>query len=292
MEDLVSELSRCPRHLGEAGSDLFAWLLIRFQVENVKVLLRGFMDHTPLEAVQEHLVTLPEDGALDARTLMAAETLQKFVQRLPMGTPRQTLRAALGIYRDHLRPFFLEAALDRGYFQDLLARAGRLSGEDKELVAPIVDQEVNMFQLMLAARGRFNYGLTPELLLPLHIRWCGIPADRFKAMLAAPDIRAAAVLALGRAIDSLPSEPESTENSLGLDFAELEALTWIRFLRLANQAFRRSHMGFGAVIGYVGIRRVEVANLITLSEGIRTGVLPEVIRARLIPRRVLEVDHV
>jgi vacuolar-type H+-ATPase subunit C/Vma6 len=46
------------------------------------------------------------------------------------------------------------------------------------------------------------------------------------------------------------------------------------------------------VIGYAGIRRVEVANLITLSEGIRAGAEAERIRTRLIPRADLESVYV
>ena len=63
-------------------------------------------------------------------------------------------------------------------------------------------------------------------------------------------------------------------------------------MRLANRAFRRSHMGMGAVVGYTGIRRVEVANLITLSEGIRAGMAAETIRARLLPRAGMEAANV
>jgi vacuolar-type H+-ATPase subunit C/Vma6 len=51
-------------------------------------------------------------------------------------------------------------------------------------------------------------------------------------------------------------------------------------------------MDLGAVVGYAGIRRVEVANLISLSEAIRTGMAAEVIRARLIPRNDLESAYV
>jgi len=43
-------------------------------------------------------------------------------------------------------------------------------------------------------------------------------------------------------------------------------------------------MGLGAIVGYAGLRRVEVANLITISEGIRGGMAAEAIRGRLIPR--------
>jgi vacuolar-type H+-ATPase subunit C/Vma6 len=51
-------------------------------------------------------------------------------------------------------------------------------------------------------------------------------------------------------------------------------------------------MGLGAVIGYAGLRRVETANLITLSEGIRTGMTAEAMRARMIPRTDLEAAYV
>jgi V/A-type H+-transporting ATPase subunit C len=224
--------------------------------------------------------------------LLAAETLERFVDRLPREMPRKVLRLALENYNGQLRPFFLEAALDQGYFQELLARAGRLPDADKEVVAPIIEQEVNMFLLTLAARGRFGYGLTPEILLPLHIRSRGIPTGRFNAMLTAPDLRTAAAFAVGRVIDALPPEHEAGETSRALDAAELEALAWKRFLRLANRACRRSHMGLGAIIGYAVIRRVEVANLISLSEGIRAGVAPESIRARLIPCHDEEVAYV
>lgn len=292
LEDLLSELSHSSRYLDEAGSELLAWMVVRFQVENMKVLLRGFLDRAPLELVQEHLITLPQELALDARALLSAETLERFVDRLPREMPRKALRVALGTYRGQVRPFFFEAALDQGYFQELMVRAGQLSEPDREIVSPLVDQEVNMFQLMLAVRGRFGYGLTPELLLPLHIRWGGIPTERFIAILTAADLRTAAVLAVGRVIDVLPSELAATGTYLPLDVADVEVLAWKRFLRLANRAFRRSHMGLGAIIGYTGIRRVEVANLITLSEGIRAGVPPDVIRARLVPRRDEEVAYV
>jgi vacuolar-type H+-ATPase subunit C/Vma6 len=51
-------------------------------------------------------------------------------------------------------------------------------------------------------------------------------------------------------------------------------------------------MGLGAVFGYVGIRRVEVANLITLSEGIATAKASETLRARLLPRNDWESVYV
>ncbi len=289
-QDLVREMCGYLRHLDGAGRDLLAWMLVRFQVENIKVLLRGVLSRTPIETLEAHLIVLPRDLALDTQSLVTAKSLKDFADRLPAGAIRASMREAADVYHDQTRPFFLEAALDGGYLRELLARTGQLPDEDKELIQPIVLQEVNTFHLMLVVRGRFFYGVPLELLLPLHIRGSGISRGRFSAMLSAPDIRNAVSVAVGKAIDDLLSGRESNEASI--DPATLEALAWKRYLRLSNRAFRRSHMGLGAVVGYVGIRRVEVANLITLSEGVRTGTTAEAIRKRLIPRTDLEAVHV
>ena len=184
-QELVREFSGFLKHLAGAGADLLRWMLARFQIENIKVLVRGFLHRAPLERPEEYLLALPQDLTLDAPAILAADSLEKLAELLPSGAPRKSLRRALGVYHEQPRPFFLEAALDQGYFQELLDRVAPLSGEDKELIKPIVRQEVDAFLLLLAVRGKFHYGLTPELLSPLHVRWSGIPSDRFNAMLTA-----------------------------------------------------------------------------------------------------------
>lgn len=89
LEDLVQEFSFCLRHLDGAGRELVGWMRSRFQIENIKVLLRGFLNHTPLAALEEHLVPLPRELALDAPALLDAETMDAFVKCLPAGWPRK-----------------------------------------------------------------------------------------------------------------------------------------------------------------------------------------------------------
>lgn len=291
-EDLCSEMTGFQKHLEAASANLLVWMLVQFHVEKVKVLLRHFLMRKPLEATEEYLLLLPHGLALNVAALMSVRSLEDFTRLLPAGRPRNSLTEALDIYHDQPRPFFLEAALDRGYFHELLNRAERLSVADQELVLPILFQEVDAFHLMLVVRGKYNYGLTPELLLPLHVRGSGITSERFSAMLAAPDIVSAASLAIGRAIDDLPSEHGPGGVSDTVDASLLETLVWRRYARLSNRAFRRRHMGLAAVVGYVGIRRVEVANLITLSQGLGTGMAAETLRARLHPRLDVEPVHV
>lgn len=283
VQDLVRELAGCVDHVGGSGGELVAWLLARFQVENMKTLIRGFVNQTSVEVLQEHLVILPERLALDVNELATAKSLEDFVGLLPPGSPSQRLSEAVVRHRDQPQPFYLEAALDCGYFQELLAKTFKLSGEKQMVVRSLMLHEANFFQFMLVARGRFHFGLSPDTLLALHVT--GIFDDWFKNLLTVPDLPAAAKSGIGIVFDQLPTDQ-------GFDEVTLEALAWKRFLRLAKDTFRRDHMGLGAVVGYAALRRIEIANLITLSEGMRTGMTAETIRARLIPRKELEAAYV
>ncbi len=293
VQDLLDELSELRVYVAGAGARLLGGMLTRFQVENLKVLVRGFITQTPLELMHRHLVSLPRDLTLNTGAMASAGSLAEFARLVPKGPLRQSFTEATHSCGERPKAFFLEAALDRGYFQELLARAAEVSGEDKEAVQAMVFQEVDMFHLMLVVRGRFYYGLAAAGLVPFHLGGTRIPLARFVAMLSQPDLRGAAQHGVGRVVGALPPELKGTnEPSATADPARLEALAWERFSHLANSTFRCSPMGLGAVIGYVGLRRLEVANLLTLSEGIRAGLAVEVIRARLAPHHELEAVHV
>lgn len=280
VRELIDEISAFLTHLSGTEARLLEWILVRFQVENLKVVLRGRSTGKPIE---EHLMPLYGTQAIDVQALTAAASLEEFATLIPqeaIGKKFLQLAAPLG---DQSPPLFLEAALDSAYFAQLIAKVHAISGEDTATIKALIFNEADMFHLMLAVRGRFHYGLTPELLLPLHVDGTRIPRMRFAAMLADPDLSTVANRAVGRVLDMLPR---------AADPVNIEVLAKDRFWRLANKAFRNSAIGFGVVIGYVGIRRVDVANLITLSEAIRAGMAPASVRARLIPRSGKEAAYV
>jgi vacuolar-type H+-ATPase subunit C/Vma6 len=284
VHELISELSGFRAHMSGPGADLIDWTLVRFQVENLKILIRACLTKAPIEELYGHLVSLPSELALDTQGLAAAESPEDFVRLAPKGLIQENLKEALENYRDYPRPFFFEAAMDRGYFQGLVARTERLSKEDREIVKPMVCQEVDIFHLMLVARGKYHYSLTTEMLLPLHVAGTRIPHALFADMLNDPDLYMSVGRVAERVLDAAFFKHAPNDGSVAVDASDLEGLAWRRFFRLANRVFRQSHMGLGAIMGYMGLRRVEVANLITISEGIRSGMATETIRGRLIPR--------
>lgn len=280
----LGELTEFAEQLPGSASRLIQWLRVRFQMENLKVLARVFATRRSLEAARDHLVTLPADLELDAAALAAADSVESFAAAVPQPLLRQGLKRAAEIFAESPKSIVLEAALDRAYFSELLCRSRALSRDARRDALALARRETDVFHLVLVARGRFTYRLPPEQLGWFHVKGSALSARRFQRMLSADNLWAAAGQAVGVAIEQLPQRaPEEGENGGDLDPAILEPLTWNYYLRLARRIFRRSHMGLGAVVAFAAIRRIELANLITLSEGIRLAIEPETIRRRLIP---------
>ncbi|MCX5813372.1 MAG: V-type ATPase subunit [Proteobacteria bacterium] len=289
---LISEISGFRAYVPGPGVNLLDWMLVRFQMENLKVLFRACLTKIPIEELHGYLVSLPKELTLNTQRLASAESPEDFARLVPKGLLRENLEKALEIYRNYPRTFFFEAALDQVYFQGLISRMEKLPREDREIVRPIVYQEVDIFHLMLVVRGKFHYNMTPEMLRQFHIEGTLIRRALFAAMLNDLDLYTSVDRVAEHILNTAPSKHGSNDESMTVDAPVLEGLAWKQFFRLSNQAFRQSHMGLGAIIGFVGLRRVEVANLITISEGIRTGVAAEAIRGRLIPRTNVEGAYV
>ena len=280
---LVREISGCLKHLDKDAHDLMAWLLMRFELEDIKVLLRGFLNHIPVEILQPYFVTGLSGKPADHTFLMAAKSIDEFVDWLPAEVMRHTLHALLAAQRETPPLFILEAALDYDYFRELTVRNNRLRHGEAEIGKPLVVQEINIFQFMLVARGRFHFGLPAETLLPLCLNRKGAGSDWIGSLFSAADLLTMVKLAAGMVIDE---EPEAVE------LPAIESMAWQRYRRLANLAFRRSHMGAAAVAGYFGLRRIEIGNLIRVSEGIRLAAGDDAIRKRMIPHMNLEGAYV
>lgn len=290
VEDLVRELSLIKAQLARAQAHLIEWMPVRFEAENLKVLLRASITKLNPESAAAHLVAVPGFKSRQVHALAVAGSVGEFLHLLEAGPIRRSLEKAVHEYGEDARPFYFEAAIDRGYLTELVRRFRALSGGDREDVGNLVRDEADIFHLVLTLRGRFNYGLSSDQLLSMHVPGAGIGYFTFMDMLNDPDPLTAVNRVVMRILDPLPFE--GGQGEVFIPVTVLERLAWHRYLRIARATFRKSHMGFGAVVAHCAVRRMEVANLITVSEGIRAGMDPDTIRARTIPRADVEGMHV
>lgn len=267
----VREIAAC---LGGSWGEFAEWQAARFQLENLKTSLRGLGSGAGGEALAAALIRLPP-GLECGPELAGARNKEALPEILPAGFFRASLERALPLLSDGGSPFLCEASLDRDYLSVLSERGRALGGDGAGLAAWLCGQEAAAFNLMLAARGRFFHAFEKKDLLPLFAPGPSMDLKRFSRLLSAGNAGELRALAAWSAVD--PGPPEA-------DLSALEALAWRRYRALAVRALRRGHMGYGAVAAYMALRRVEIANLVSVSEGLRLKAEPGALSRRLIPR--------
>jgi V/A-type H+-transporting ATPase subunit C len=145
---------------GSARSFLTFWTA-RFEISNVKTLLRSKMTDERPAAVLARLIPMGAFGRLDNQDLAHAEDVGELLRRLEAGPYAGIVRHARRAFEQSHDPFSLDAALDRAYYEGLTVRAQPLEetvgAPFRGLMANLIDR-INLVWLL---RYRFNYKLPP-----------------------------------------------------------------------------------------------------------------------------------
>ncbi len=269
----VASLHRVLTALRGDEADLFLWMMRRYQVENLKVLLRCWAAKSSERALSAYSVDVPESLSLPSRSLLESPSLEVLISRIPVPQFRAGAMLGLGEFEESGRLFFVEAGIDRAYFTELEARAQRIRGVARTAVRELVRLELDAYNVMLTLRAVFNYA---------------IPFNKIRQFLAPfGDHAALHVLEQLRKATNIDAAATAVPRALvlhqGISAAEtLETAMWRNLYLKANRWYYRSVLDFGAVVAFYYIKRVELANLIQISEHVRQGGPGGAIRAKLI----------
>ena len=156
---LLEETRILVRPLSGFSRQFLIYWTERFEVSNVKTLLRAKMSGERPASVLPRLVNMGVFSKLDVDDLTHAEDVTELFRRLDASPYADIVRHARRAFEDSHDPFILEATLDRAYYEGLVRRARVLekeaSPEIRKLMADLIDR-INLVWMM---RYRFNYNL-------------------------------------------------------------------------------------------------------------------------------------
>lgn len=186
---------------GAARSFLTFWTA-RFEISNVKTLLRSKMTGERPAAALARLTPMGAFGRLDNQDLAHAEDVGELLRRLEAGPYAGIVRHARRAFELSQDPFTLDAALDRGYYEGLILRAQPLENQVgtpfRSLMANLIDR-INLVWLL---RYRFNYKLPPAQVYYLLVESHYSLSGRTLQELAALDSLEAVLAALPAALQA------------------------------------------------------------------------------------------
>jgi V/A-type H+-transporting ATPase subunit C len=188
------------RPLSGAARTFLSFWTARFEISNVKTLLRSKMTGERPAAALARLTPMGAFGRLDNQDLAHAEDVGELLRRLEAGPYAGIVRHARRAFEQSGDPFSLDAALDHGYYEGLILRAlpleEKFGAPFRKLMAHLIDR-INLVWLL---RYRFNYRLPPAQVYYLLVasRY-SLPSPRLQA-LAALDSLDAVLAALPAAL--------------------------------------------------------------------------------------------
>ena len=169
---------------GSARNFLIYWTE-RFEVTNLKTLLRGKMTGERPASLINRLTPMGAFGRLDVQDLAHAEDVSELLRRLEAGPYAGIVRHAHRAFEESHDPFILDAALDRGYYEGLAHRAQPLENQAGAAFRRLMGTLIDRINLVWMLRYRFNYNLPPAqvyfLLVASHY---SLPSSRLRELAA------------------------------------------------------------------------------------------------------------
>jgi V/A-type H+/Na+-transporting ATPase subunit C len=271
---LLRDLAILIRPLSGGSRDLLNYWAHRFELNNLKVLIRGKMAGQAQNLIEEQLLDMGHFTTLPVAELLRCDTSAELLRRLEQTPYAEIARQAHHLLEQGEALFALDAAIDRRYFAGLWRRgAAGDDGASGQHLRAIVGSIIDRVNLVWLLRYRYAYNLPPGqayyLLVPASHRISGLQLQQLAQQPSFAD-----------AIGNLPEPfapmlagaPNTTEVTL-----RLERETW----RIAAHALHHSTFNVARALGYMVLRERDLRRLRAIVRGHDMGMNADMIRTAL-----------
>lgn len=191
------ELAVLLRPLAGPARDFLSFWAHRFDILNLKAIIRGRLRGLPVEAISRNLFDMPPFTTLPLDQLLRTENVQELLRQLEAGRFADVAGPARRAFEESHDLLAVDATLDQRYYAGLHSRTQKLDDNDRAEVMRLVGTLIDHLNLAWLVRYRFAYGLSPSetyyLLIP-HGR--SLHRERFLPLVEAPECH--------RILDHLP----------------------------------------------------------------------------------------
>ena len=253
MQTWLDELSALLRPLEGPSRRLLTQWASRYELLNIKALVRGKIGQLTNEEIERSLFKLPGFLSLNLDELINTDTVPELLRHLQKTRYQSLATQALRRYEENPDPFLLDATLDQQFYSNLIHWAQRLEGHDRTETLNMIGRFVDRHNLVWSLRYRYNYRLqTSEVL------YLAIDGGRVLNRTALQKIVQMETLeeALARLPPNLLRHGDMPHEITNIEIAMRNDLS-----EYAERAMRRSPSALTSVLAYLLLRRGEIKKL-------------------------------
>lgn len=242
------------------GEFLHAYFDFRFEVLNLKRILRGKFTESSSEEIAESLIPIDPYIIKDYGELIASNDLESLVRKLS-GTSYESLIAKLDLYKEYDALWPLELELNYIYARNILKLTEKLPAKDRHIVNSLVKYETDVENVLIAIKRRGKKGVNLDEIFPVTY---GIEIEDLQKVIEAESV--------SQAIDDLkePYNKVLAPIKTG-DIALVRAMLRKGKYEAATAARASDQYGFSVILAFLVYSEIEKDNLVGLSWGKSQG---------------------
>jgi V/A-type H+-transporting ATPase subunit C len=275
MQTWLDELSALLRPLEGPARRLLTQWASRYELLNIKAIVRGKIGQLPIGEIERSLFRLPGYLGLNHDALLHTDTVPDLLRQLEKTRYRRIARQALRRYEERPDPFLLDATLDQQFYSELIGRANLLTSTDRDEILALIGRIVDRHNLVWSLRYRFNYGLQTSEVVYLAIDGGRLLNRRLlQHVLQAESIP--------EALQRLP-EGLLKHRDMPQQLTLIEAAMQAELDEYAARAMRLSPSALTSVLAYLVLRYGEITALYAIMHARVNGLSDELLNEALDP---------
>ena len=270
---LLRELAILVRPLSGAPRELLGYWAHRFELGNLKTIIRGKMANQPRPLIEARLQNMAAFASLPIDELLQSDTPAELLRRLEQTPYAEMASRARRLLEQGETLFALDAALDRRYFSGLARLSSVADSGPRPLLRDLVGSIVDRVNLVWLLRYRYAYNLPPAqayyLLIPASHRLLPQHMQQLAQCASFED----AVSSLRGPFDKIVGGARNTTEVT----LRLEQEGW----RIANKVLRFSSFNVARALAYMMLRERDLRRLRAIARGRSMRLGGSIIRSAL-----------
>jgi V/A-type H+-transporting ATPase subunit C len=170
LSKIMFELSVLLRPASGRSRGLLLYWPRKYELYNLKTLIRGKLNDLGMEEIRDNLHDLPENISLPHESLLQAENVLEMLRRLEQGAYAIIARQARHVYEEKNEVFSLDAAIDRLYYTGIMRHLNMTNSHDKhgakKLIGVMIDRQNILWLMRYRLVYRFSSSEAYYLLIP------------------------------------------------------------------------------------------------------------------------------
>lgn len=272
-EDLNTDIERLMPYMGMGGKRFIEITEIEEGISILKICVR-LLSIGRCEDVEGYMEKLRDTGTADKISCGGITSIDELIERL-RGTPYYGAMRYFKGRAERQKPFFIEMRLDT-YWTHMVYKYIKkyVPKAERAAVSRLYGTEFDLENLTFLLRCKKSFDMTDEEVYACVIHhYCRLKESTVKNIVGAASYDDALKVIK---TETPYGEAFSTEDR----FLEKRVREYI--LHMSERAYSSNQYSIMAPVSYIWMRRIEIKNIISVTEGIRYGLEPDRIDAYLI----------